>query len=271
MSPHEVETQPANDPRHCPCRSGPRCCCAQRCHGCVATLDAKLPPAAPLQNIHPSHSWDVRDACGCLGRPQRGADVEDSEHPTGDGTGSWVSGGSGQGMGMAHSNKVQWPTCAVTRCGYGRLCDMSTPSERIFAQIEDDTELRDFLPPQARHPMTLVRTADRIADGVALREAAADFLDDLRWARGHDDVAQRIADRPRDLDPRTDAYLGALAEHVAAERALAAPPWSIEAGRFLARIWWPRYPGLWARAIVESPAAFRRRGILLGAGMLSRV
>ena len=163
---------------------------------------------------------------------------------------------------------------AVTRYGYGRLRDMSTPSERIFAQLEDDeddTELRDFLPPQARHPMTLARTADRIADGVALREAAADFLDDLRWARGHDDVAQRIVDRPRVLDPRTDAYLGALAEHIAAERALAVPPWSIEAGRFLVRIWWPRYPGLWARAIVESPAAFRRRGILLGAGMLSRV
>ncbi len=187
---------------------------------------------------------------------------------------SWVSGESGQGVGFAHSDNVQWPTCAVTRCGYGRLRDMSTPSERIFAQLEDDeddTELRDFLPPQARHPMTLARTADRIADGVALREAAADFLDDLRWARGHDDVAQRIADRPRDVDPRTDAYLGALAEHVAAERALAVPPWSIEAGRFLVRIWWPRYPGLWARAIVESPAAFRRRGILLGAGMLTRV
>ena len=160
---------------------------------------------------------------------------------------------------------------AVTRCGYGRLRDMSTPSERIFAQPEDGTELRDFLSPQARHPMTLARTADRIADGVALREAVADFIDDLRWARDHDDVTRRIAERPRDVDPRTDAYLGALAEHVAAERALAAPVWSIEAGRFLARTWWPRYPGLWARAIVESPAAFRRRGILLDAGMLSRV
>lgn len=119
--------------------------------------------------------------------------------------------------------------------------------------------------------MTVARTADRIAAGVALRESVADFVDDLRWARDDDDVTARIAERPRDLDPRTDAYLGALAEHVAAERGLAAPPWSIEPGRFLSAIWWPRYPGLWARAIVESPAAFRRRGILLGAGMLSRV
>ncbi len=150
---------------------------------------------------------------------------------------------------------------------------MNTPSERIFAQLDDndDTALRDFLPLRARRPMTLARTANRIAEGVMLREAVADFVDDLRWARNDDDVAQRITERPRDLDPRSDAYLGALAEHVAADRGLAAPPWSGEPDRFLPRIWWPRYPGLWARAIVESPAAFRRRGILLGAGMLSRV
>lgn len=119
--------------------------------------------------------------------------------------------------------------------------------------------------------MTLARTADRIAGGAALREAVADLVDDLRWARDDGDVAQRISERPRDLDRHADAYLGALAEHVATDRGLATPPWSTEPGRFLTRIWWPRYPALWARAIVESPAAFRRRGILLGAGMLSRV
>jgi hypothetical protein len=119
--------------------------------------------------------------------------------------------------------------------------------------------------------MTLARTADRIAAGTALREAVADFVDDLRWARDKDDIARRISERPRDLDPRTDAYLTALAEHFASAHALSPPPWADEPGRFLDRIWWPRYPCLWARAIVESPAAFRRRGILLGAGMLSWV
>ncbi len=150
---------------------------------------------------------------------------------------------------------------------------MSTPSERIFAHIDDDDSvgLRDFLPAQARNPMTLARTAERIAAGTALREAVADFVDDLRWARGEDDVARRITERPHTVDPRTDAYLAALAEHFATAQGAPAPPWAGEPGRFLSRIWWPRYPGLWARAIVESPAAFRRRGILLGAGMLSRV
>jgi hypothetical protein len=150
---------------------------------------------------------------------------------------------------------------------------VGTPSERIFAHLEDDdgVELRHFLPVQARHPMTLARTADRIAAGAAFREAVADFVDDLRWARDEDDIARRITERPRNIDPRTDAYLAALAEHFAAAHEASAPPWAGETGRFLSRIWWPRYPGLWARAIVESPAAFRRRGILLGAGMLNRV
>jgi len=41
--------------------------------------------------------------------------------------------------------------------GYGRLGGMSTPSERIFAQLEDgdDTELRDVLPTRARNPMSM--------------------------------------------------------------------------------------------------------------------
>ncbi len=119
--------------------------------------------------------------------------------------------------------------------------------------------------------MTLTRTADRIAAGTALRDAVADFVDDLRWARDEDDIVRRITERPCDVDPRTDAYLAALAEYFASAHEVPAPPWADEPGRFLYRIWWPRYPGLWARVIVESPAAFRRRGILLGAGMLSRV
>lgn len=119
--------------------------------------------------------------------------------------------------------------------------------------------------------MTLARTAGRIAAGTALREAVADFVDDLKWARDEDDIGRRITERPRNVDPRTDAYLAALAEHFAAAHQIPAPLWSGEPGRFLSRFWWPRYPGLWARAVVESPAAFRRRGIMLGAGMLNRM
>lgn len=151
---------------------------------------------------------------------------------------------------------------------------MSTPSERLFARApgdDDELAVADFLPARPRCPMTLAETARRIDSGVALREAVADFVDDLRWARDDQDLRARIDERPVDLDARTDAYLAALAEHAAAARDLPAPGWTLENARFLDRIWWPRYEGLWARAIVESPAAFRRRGIFLGAGMLQRV
>jgi hypothetical protein len=204
----------------------------------MATFAAELPPSATLQNIHSSHSWDVRDACGRWER---------------------------------NLNEVRAWEMAMTRCGCGRLRDMSTPSERIFAQPEDGAELRDFLPPQARHPMTLARTA--IGSRMALR-CGKRWRTSLTIFGGPGGTMMSRSGSPSGhaMSIRVpDAYLGALAEHIGAERGLAVPPWSIEAGRFLARIWWPRYPGLWARAIVESPAAFRRRGILLGAGMLSRV
>ncbi len=105
--------------------------------------------------------------------------------------------------------------------------------------------------PQAQHPMTLAGTADRISAGTVLREAVTDF-DDLRWARDEDNIARRITERPRNLDPRAD---GSLAQHFAAAHEVPAPAWANESDRFLSRIWWPRYPGLRVRAIVDGLVA----------------
>lgn len=78
--------------------------------------------------------------------------------------------------------------------------------------------------------------------------------------------------RARPVDPHTDAYLGALAEHVAGLRGLVVPEWAHAPARFLDHFWWPsRTVGLHARALVESPAAFRRRGIFIGRTTLQRV
>lgn len=151
---------------------------------------------------------------------------------------------------------------------------MSTPSERIW-NSEDEPggpSLVSFLPSRARCPVTLTRTARRIFDGATLREAAADFLDDLHFARDDEDVAGRIHEEPPPVDPRTDAYLAAVAEHVASTRGLRVPPWARNDTRFLDHFWWPSAtPALHARAVVESPAAFRRRGIFIGRTTLQRV
>jgi hypothetical protein len=151
---------------------------------------------------------------------------------------------------------------------------MSTPSERIWAELDapDDDGIRAHLPAEPRNPETLANVARRVATGVSSRAAVADFLDDLRWARGADDIARRIAAEPSRVDAHTDAYLAALAEHVAYHASIRVPRWTVATDRFLDHFWWPsRTPGLRARAIVESPAAFRRRGIFIGATTLNRV
>lgn len=152
---------------------------------------------------------------------------------------------------------------------------MPTPSERIWADGDeqvDSSSLTSFLPKRARNPVTLDESARRIGDGMALREAVADFLDDLRLARDAEDAADRIRVEPPTVDPHTDAYLAAVAEHIAASRGLRVPPWTRRSTRFLDHFWWPSTtPALHARALVESPAAFRRRGIFIGRTTLQRV
>lgn len=171
------------------------------------------------------------------------------------------------------------------------MADMSTPSERLWARRHEwgpprvgpsqmggamsgrvESGHGDGGSERVRNPMSLARTAERVAAGLPLRDGAADFLDDLRWARDADDVGRRLAAEPRLVDAHTDAYLGALAEHCAAGHDVPAPGWSRGPKRFLDHFWWPsRTPGLRARAVVESPAAFRRRGIFIGRSTLQRV
>lgn len=166
----------------------------------------------------------------------------------------------------------------VGRCGACVLIHtvvVSTPSERIWAagdEPADGPSLASFLPARARRRVTLADTARRVGAGTALRAAVADFLDDLRFSRDRDDTAERIRAEPARIDPHTDAYLAAVAEHVAASNELRTPSWTRVADRFLDHLWWPSgTPALHARALVESPAAFRRRGIFIGRTSLERV
>jgi len=152
---------------------------------------------------------------------------------------------------------------------------VETPSQRIWrrrGELDADPGLSAYLDDMPTDPETLTRVAHRVETGTPLRAAVADFLDDLNLARDTDDVARRIRDEPPSVDSRTDAYLGALAEHIAARAGLPTPSWSRHPDRFLDHFWWPTsVSGLAARAVVESPAAFRRRGIFVGASTLERV
>ena len=72
-------------------------------------------------------------------------------------------------------------------------------------------------------------------------------------------------------DDHVDAYLAAVAEHLAMRSRLAVPAWTGDATRFLKRPFFPAgLESLKATLLKESPTAFRRRMIFVGADPLYR-
>lgn len=128
-------------------------------------------------------------------------------------------------------------------------------------------------PPDAAFRQTLALVAERVRQGEDLRFAIREFLDEFNVLPREDLRARAIHARPEATgSSRADAYLGALAEHLAATRGLERPEWSVERARFLDRFWFVSdVPGFRALAVAQSPAAFRRRGIFIAEGALQRV
>ena len=120
-------------------------------------------------------------------------------------------------------------------------------------------------------PATLREVAERARAGQAFDPLLREFLDEFYLADPAGKVPM-IADRPvHDVGTVHDAYLGAVAEHLARRFHLPIPEWTDEPHRFLER---PFFAGgledLKAILLVESPLAFRRRQIFVSANALSR-
>ncbi len=81
-----------------------------------------------------------------------------------------------------------------------------------------------------------------------------------------------LAEEPPLLeDEKANAYLAAVAEHLAFRHRLAVPEWAQDEARFLRRPFFPAgLESLKATFLVESPTAFRRRMIFVGADPLYR-
>lgn len=120
---------------------------------------------------------------------------------------------------------------------------------------------------------TLARVARRVRDGESFHYAVREFLDEFALRADDGTRTESIAERPESTgDRRHDAYLGALAEHLAAVHGLDRPLWSVEPGRFLDRFWFvSEVPGFRAVSIAQAPAAFRRRGVFVPERSLHRV
>ena len=122
----------------------------------------------------------------------------------------------------------------------------------------------------SRRPRTLREVSRRVAAGLqAFDPAVREFLDAFYSSPGARRAALRA--RPLPLDAVRDAYLAAIAEHLARSHGLAVPAWSETHGFTLTR---PFFSGglesLKAILTVESPTAFRRRLLFVSKDALSR-
>lgn len=120
---------------------------------------------------------------------------------------------------------------------------------------------------------TLAGVSDRVRAGDEFGRAVREFLDEFSLRGDDRSRAEAIADRPEPSgDARYDAYLGALAEHLAVAHGLDRPAWSVEPERFLDRFWFvSEVAGFRAVSIAQAPAAFRRRGVFVPERSLHRV
>jgi len=98
-----------------------------------------------------------------------------------------------------------------------------------------------------------------------------EFLDEF-YVESSANQALMLVDEPHLLDSEeANAYLGAVAEHLARCYKLPQPSWASGDARFLHRPFFPSgLESLKATLIVESPTAFRRRMIFVDANPLSR-
>jgi len=133
--------------------------------------------------------------------------------------------------------------------------------------------LRAHPPDGARLSQTLAGLARRVNEGEEFNHIVREFLDEFALRADDRARAAAIEERPESTgDSRQDAYLGALAEHLAAVHRVARPAWAVEADRFLDSFWFVSdVSGFRAVSIAQAPAAFRRRGIFIPERSLHRV
>lgn len=119
---------------------------------------------------------------------------------------------------------------------------------------------------------SLAKTAERILQGEPSLSAIRDFLDVVGRASASE-IASLILERPRlTSDPKADALLAGLAEHLVATRSVPCPSWVLEPERFLDQFWFvSRVPGFRAIAIAQTPVALKRRGIFWPVRSLERI
>ncbi len=158
-------------------------------------------------------------------------------------------------------------TSAATLNAYerGRISPTWTTFQRVArsAGFEPVIDLVDALPTWAYPVEQLVDDLRDAPEPDRLRHAV-EFSD--RW---HETPADQrrllIHGDPGSTDqPRWDALVGGLVEHLCWHDGMTAPPWVGDPTRFLDGRWWPvDLPSLRSASLAAAPASFARRGVML--------
>lgn len=127
-----------------------------------------------------------------------------------------------------------------------------------------------------QRPRTLAEVVARGATSEDIGYNLADFLDHMnllvKQCASRQKLLGAIRGEPRRIgDAVQDAYLAAVAAHLANSLRLPAPRWTWKKDRRLERPWFA-LPDPWARAwlLRDSPAAFRERNLFTTADALGR-
>jgi len=120
-------------------------------------------------------------------------------------------------------------------------------------------------------PLSIAEIAERASGGTQHFDLAVREFIDSWQSMPPDQRPEALAEEPGPVGRVEDAYLAALAEHLASIAGIDAPGWAEAPHRFLRE---PFFAGglesLKAILLVESPSAFRRRLIFISADGLSR-
>jgi hypothetical protein len=121
-----------------------------------------------------------------------------------------------------------------------------------------------------KRPKTLCEVARRVNNGEQkFDNAVLEFLDSFYAEPEH--RLSAINNRPELIDALRDAYLSAVAEHLARSYGLPVPEWTEMQGNDLHQ---PFFAGgleaLKGTLVAESPTAFRRRLLFVSKNALSR-
>ncbi len=146
--------------------------------------------------------------------------------------------------------------------------DEGTPSRRRRSR----KRLTQASSPARGRPRTLAEVANCARSFGGIDMFVREFLDEFYGER--DPIRKNLMlypEPPLSDNARENAYLAAVAEHLALRNMMSVPSWVNSPTRFLRSPYFPAgLESLKAICVVESPSAFRRRLIFVDADPLSR-